>query len=139
MIQGLLSNDSLNSTILDNKVPRKECYGHQVILQLTLIMSSLPNAHRTTTLHRPGARTPCQALGCSSVPALSPYNRKKGISDRKPGSTLILRPVLCPSNYTGSSTGRMKEIMYLSTILKKITWKEPVKTQALHTTRMTKF
>lgn len=35
--------------------------------------------------------------GLSFLPALSPYNRKKGISDRKSGSTLILRPVLCPS------------------------------------------
>lgn len=108
MIRGLLSNDSLNSTILDNKVPRKECDGHQVILQLTLIMCSLPNADRTTSLPRPGACTPCQALGCSFVPALSPYNRKKGISDRKPGLTLILKPVLCSSNYMCSSTGRMK-------------------------------
>lgn len=129
MIRGLLSNDSLNSTILDNKVPRKECYGHQVILQLALIMCSLANADGTTTLQRPGACSPCQALGCSFVPALSPYNRKKGISDRKPGSTLILRPVLCPSNYMCFYRKNEVEIMYLSTILKKITWKEPVKTQ----------
>lgn len=69
--------------------------------------------------------TGLQLCTCSQ----SLQQQKKGISDRKPGSTLILRPVLCPSNYMCFYRKNEVEIMYLSTILKKITWKEPVKTQ----------